>query len=81
MSLNDLIESLSPDQLYALAKDIKSLPKNRVRVVDTSHRERRNNITALYFECAPKPIDFQNYEVYSDHAEAIRQQCISGVDL
>ena len=81
MSVNDLIEALSPEQLYLLTKDIKTLPRNRVVSVDTSHRERRNNITALYFECSPKPIDFQNYEVYSDHAEAIRQQCISGVDL
>ena len=81
MSLNDLIESLSPDQLYALAKDIKSLPKNRVRGVDTSHRERRNNKTDLYFRAVPRASMFQNYEVYNDHAECIRQQVISGVDL
>ena len=81
MSLNDLIESLSPDQLYALAKDIKSLPKNRVRVVDTSHRERRNNKTDLYFRAVPRASMFQNYEAYNDHAECIRQQVISGVDL
>ena len=80
-SMSDLIESLNPDQLYALAKDIKSLPKNRVRVVDTSYRARRNNITDLYFKSVPSINLFQSYEVYSEHAEAIRQQCLSGVDL
>lgn len=80
-SMSDLIESLNPDQLYALAKDIKTLPKHRVRVVDTSHRERRNNMTNLYFECEPSINNFQSYDIYSEHAEAIRQQVISGVDL
>ena len=81
MSVNDLIEALSPEQLYLLTKDIKTLPRNRVVSVDTSHRERRNNITDLYFRAVPRASMFQNYEVYNDHAECIRQQVISGVDL
>jgi hypothetical protein len=81
MSVNDLIKALSPEQLYLLTKDIKTLPRNRVISVDTSHRERRNNKTELYFKAVPRASMFQNHDTYSDHAECIRQQVISGVDL
>ena len=81
MSVNDLIEALSPEQLYLLTKDIKTLPSNRRISVDTSHRERRNNITALYFRAVPRASMFDNHDTYNDHADAIREQVISGVDL
>ena len=81
MSVNDLIESLNTDQLYALLKDIKSLPKNRVVKVDTSYRERRNNITDLYFRAVPRASMFQSIDKYNQHADSIREQVRSGVDL
>ena len=81
MSVNDLIESLNTEQLYALVKDIKTLPKNRVVKVDTSHRERRNNITDLYFRAVPRASMFQSIDKYNQHADSIREQVVSGVDL
>ena len=81
MSVNDLIESLNTEQLYTLVKDIKTLPKNRVVKVDTSYRERRNNITDLYFRAVPRASMFQSIDKYNQHADSIREQVISGVDL
>ncbi len=81
MSVNDLIESLNTEQLYALVKDIKTLPKNRVVKVDTSYRERRNNITDLYFRAVPRASMFQSIDKYNQHADSIREQVRSGVDL
>ena len=81
MSVNDLIEALSPEQLYHLTKDIKTLPRNRVVSVDTSHRERRNNITALYFKAVPRASRFESIDKYNQHADSIREQVRSGVDL
>ncbi len=81
MSVNDLIESLNTEQLYALVKDIKALPKNRVVKVDTSYRERRNNITDLYFRAVPRASMFQSIDKYNQHADSIREQVRSGVDL
>ena len=81
MSVNDLIESLNTEQLYALVKDIKTLPKNRVVKVDTSYRERRNNITDLYFRAVPRASMFQSIDKYNQHADSIREQVVSGVDL
>ena len=81
MSVNDLIESLNTEQLYALVKDIKTLPRNRRVSVDTSHRERRNNITALYFEAVPRASRFESIDKYNQHADSIREQVRSGVDL
>jgi len=81
MSVNDLIEALSPEQLYHLTKDIKTLPRNRRVSVDTSHRERRNNITALYFKAVPRASRFESIDKYNQHADSIREQVRSGVDL
>ena len=74
MSVNDLIEALSPEQLYLLTKDIKTLPSNRRVSVDTSHRLRRNNITALYFKSAPRASRFEQFNEYKQHADSIREQ-------
>mgnify|MGYP003656424492 CR=1 FL=1 len=72
-----MIESLS-------AKDIEHLMANisnrRINTVNTSFRKRKNAITDLYFSVAPLPHK-TTYEEYKLEAEAIRQQCISGVDI
>jgi hypothetical protein len=72
-----LIESLTAKDIKAILA--KTTTKGQVRRVDTSRRMRRLGITDLYFSVAPRPMD--SFEEYSDHAECIRQQCISGVDL
>ena len=72
-----LIESLTAKDIKAILA--KTTTKGQVRTVDTSRKRRSLAITDLYFSVAPRPKD--DYEEYSDHAECIRQQCLSGVDL
>lgn len=73
-NLNDLIESLSPESLYLLTKDIKSLPSNRLISVDTSHKLRRIRTTDLYFSAVPRSSRFEQFDEYTQHADAIREQ-------
>ena len=82
MSSNDidaLIESLSPEQIKALTKVIK---KPTIRVIDTSGREKRLRVNSLYFSAEPKPhmIDYDRWEEYTDHQDAIRVQVRYEVD-
>ena len=72
-----MIESLTPEQIKAV---LETTTNGNVRKVDTSRRMKRNAITELYFSVAPLPHK-TNYEEYRLESEAIRQQCISGVDL
>lgn len=75
MSVNDLINELSPEQLYLLTKDIKTLPSNRVPVsVDTSHKLRRIRTTDLYFSAVPRSSRFEQFDEYTQHADSIREQ-------
>jgi len=80
-NLNDLIESLSPESLYLLTKDIKSLPSNRLISVDTSYRLRKQRTTDLYFKAVPRSSMFEDFDEYTQHADSIREQVMSGVDL
>ena len=72
-----LIESLSASEIADILATTTT--KGQVRTVDTSRKRRSLGITDLYFSSAPRPTD--SFEEYSDHAECIRQQCLSGVDL
>tara|TARA_Y100000296_G_C4979256_1_gene159796 strand:+ start:29 stop:283 length:255 start_codon:yes stop_codon:yes gene_type:complete len=71
--IESLIEGLSPEDIKALMKEIK---KPRVRKIDTSYAERRMAITNLYFSAEPKPhmVDYDRWEEYTDHQDAIRDQ-------
>jgi hypothetical protein len=75
--IEKLIESLSASEIADILATTTT--KGQIRRVDTSRRMRRLGITDLYFSSAPRPKD--SFKEYSDHAECIRQQCISGVDL
>ena len=72
-----LIESLSASEIANILATTTT--KGQVRTVDTSRKRRSLAITDLYFSVEPRPTD--NFKEYSDHAECMRQQCISGVDL
>ena len=75
--INALIESLSPTEIKAIMSRVASKKPTRV---DTSRKARRIAITQLYFDNAPLPHK-TTYEEYKNHAEGIRQQVLSGVDL
>ena len=71
--IESMIGELTPEQIKALTKEIK---KPRVRKIDTSFAERRMAITNLYFSAEPKPhmVDYDRWEEYTDHQDAIRDQ-------
>ena len=77
--IESLIEGLSPEDIKALMKEIK---KPRVRKIDTSYAERRMAITNLYFSAEPKPhmVDYDRWEEYTGHQDAIRTQVRYEVD-
>ena len=75
--INALIESLTPTEIKAIMSRVASKKPHKV---DTSRKSRRIAITQLYFDNAPLPHK-TTYEEYKNHAEGIRQQVLSGVDL
>ena len=77
MNLNELIESMTPEQIKAVMAKIAS---NGPTKVDHTRKAKRIAKTELYFKSAPLPYR-STYEEYKQHAEGIRQQVMSGVDL
>ena len=77
--IESMIGELTPEQIKALTKEIK---KPRVRKIDTSYAERRMAITNLYFSAEPKPhmVDYDRWEEYTGHQDAIRTQVRYEVD-
>ena len=77
MNLNELIESMTPEQIKAVMAKIASNGPTRV---DHTRKAKRIAMTELYFKSAPLPYR-STYEEYKQHAEGVRQQVMSGVDL
>ena len=77
MNLNELIDSMTPEQIRAVMAKIASNGPTRV---DYSRKAKRIAKTELYFKSAPLPYR-STYEEYKEHAEGVRQQVMSGVDL
>ena len=75
-TIEALIEGLTATEIKKIMSEVASKKPTRV---DTSRKARRIGITDLYFKCAPIPKT--NFEEYKIHAEGIRQQVLSGVDL
>ena len=76
--IDTMIESMTVEQIKSVMATLKQ--KGNVRRIDSSHKERRNALTSLYFSVAPLPHK-TTYEEYRLTSEAIRQQVISGVDV
>jgi len=76
-TIQALIESLTPTEMAKVMSEVKS---KKPKQVDTTRKARRIAMTELYFNNAPLPYR-TNYEEYKSHAEGIRQQVLSGVDL
>jgi len=79
--IESILSMLKPEEIATLLSKLTIHKKQRFNYVDTSFRERRNNITSLYFSCEPAIYKFPAIEEYNGHADAIREQVISGVDL
>ena len=75
--LNELIANMTPEQIRKVMTQVKT---NGPVKVDTSRKAKRIAITDLYFNVAPLPHK-TDYEEYKLESEAIRQQCLSGVDI
>jgi hypothetical protein len=75
--INELIAGLSAKDMRAILSEVRT---NTIHKVDTSRRARSIAITDLYFSVAPLPHK-TDYEEYKLESEAIRQQCLSGVDI
>ena len=75
--IESIIASLSPEEISKIMSEVKA---KKPKSVDTSRKARRIAMTELYFNNAPLPYR-TTYEEYKSHAEGIRQQVLSGVDL
>jgi|TARA_R110002074_G_C11964192_1_gene609977 hypothetical protein len=75
-TIEAMIAGLTSTEIKAIMSKVKT---NTIKKVDTSRRMKRMAITDLYFKCAPIPET--NFEEYKIHAEGIRHQVLSGVDL
>ena len=76
-TIQALIEGLTAKEIKAIMSKVASKKPTRV---DTSRKLRSMAITDLYFSVAPVPHK-TTFEEYKMHAEGIRQQVLSGVDL
>jgi len=75
-TIEQMIAGLTATEIKAIMSSVKTKKPFKV---DTSRRAKRMAITDLYFKCAPIPQ--ANFEEYKIHAEGIRHQVLSGVDL
>ena len=76
-TIQALIEGLTATEIKQIMSKVASKKPTRV---DLSRKLRRMAITDLYFSVAPVPHK-TTFEEYKMHAEGIRQQVLSGVDL
>ena len=79
--IESALSILKPEEIATLLSKLTISKKQRFNVIDYSFRERRNNITSLYFSCEPTIYKFPDIKEYNGHADAIREQVLSGVDL
>ena len=79
--IESALSILKPEEIATLLSKLTISKKQRFNVIDYSFRERRNNITSLYFSCEPAIYKFPDIKEYNGHADSIREQVISGVDI
>ena len=81
MNSIEAIETMIAGLTSAEIKEISAkIASKKPFSVDTSRKAKRIAMTELYFSVAPLPHK-STYEEYKQHAEGIRQQVLSGVDL
>mgnify|MGYP003114029011 FL=1 len=81
MNLNQVMKDIEGLSLKDMRSLVSSIKEKNVRRIDTSRRERKNAMTELYFKSVPALTRSWDFNKHSDHAESIREQVLSGVDL
>ena len=77
--IDALIKELTPSQIREIMEGIKR--PSKPRSISSKYRERSNAISRLYFDNVEPIHKFDTHEEYDNHAEGLRQQVISGVDI
>ena len=78
MEMETLLEGMSPSDIAKLMSRISERPN--VRKVDTTRRLNRIKRNNLYFSYCPKPHQLDSFMTYTQHADSIREQVLSGVE-
>jgi len=81
MNLNEVMKDIEELSIKDMRNLMSSIKEKNVRRIDTSIRQRRNGRTELYFKSVPALTTSWEFNKHSDHAECIREQVLSGVDL
>ena len=76
--ITTLIESMTPEQIKKVMASISN--QSNIRKVDHTRRLRHIQKTDLYFNSVVKPHQVNSFETYSNHADSIREQVLSGVE-
>ena len=79
MSIETIVEGLTAEQIKKVMSLISD--KGNVRHIDTSRKEARLARNNLYFSSCPKPHQVDSFETYNQHADSIREQVLTGVDI
>ena len=79
--IESVLSMLKPEEIATLMGKLTIHKKQRFNVIDYSFKARRNKMTNLYFSCEPAVYKFPEFREYRDHADSIREQVISGVDI
>jgi len=78
MNLNELLKGMSTTDIAKLMQTIREMPN--VKKVDHTRRLNRNKRNNLYFSSCPKPHQTDSFLTYTQHADSIREQVLSGVE-
>ena len=78
MDIEQLLQGLTSEQIAKLVADLSK--QGNVKSVDHTRKLRRIARTNLYFNSCPKPHMVDSFDTYSQHADSIREQVLSGVE-
>ena len=78
MNIKELLKGMSNTDIAKLMQTIREMPN--VKKVDHSRRLNRNLRNNLYFSTCPKPHQVDTFQTYTNHADSIREQVLSGVE-
>jgi len=78
MNLEEILKGMTSAQIAKLVADIQQ--QGNVKSVDHTRKLRRIARNNLYFSSAPKPHQVDSFYTYTQHADSIREQVLSGVE-
>ena len=78
MNLEEILKEMTSAQIAKLVADISQ--QGNVKSVDHTRKLRRIARNNLYFSSCPKPHQVDSFYTYTQHADSIREQVLSGVE-